>query len=123
MERKHAQEIKALKDELAEVRKSASGRAAPKAGMEDAMDFDADDEHATTALSAAVDRAREKLAKLKELPEELRGLVEGGFDACCSKLQQELADAQAARRAANPLKKQVAGAEAYKSRMEEKTGG
>ena len=120
LEHKHALEVKQLKDELAEVRKSGSTQAAPSSDAACHMDLEGEDEPATVALTAAVERAREKLTKLKQLPVELRSLVEGGFDACCNKVQQELADAQAARRAANPLKKQVAGAEAFKARMEKK---
>ena len=121
LERKHAQEIKQLKAQLSEARKPdcAQAASAQSAGG-GTMDVDGEDEPAGSALTAAVDRARDKLSKLKELPDELRGLVEGGFEACCNKVQRELADAQAARRAANPLKKRVAGAEAYKARMEKK---
>ena len=120
LERKHAQEVKQLKDELAEIRKSASTKADAGPVAQGPMDLDGEGEPAATALTAAVDRAREKLARLKEIPEDLRDLVAGGFEACCNRLQGELADAQTARRAANPLKKQVAGAEAYKARMEKK---
>ena len=120
LEKKHALEIKQLQDELTEARKSAPAQGASSLGDGVHMDLDGEDETTASALTAAVERARDKLAKLKQLPEELRSLVEGGFQACCSKVQQELADAQAARRAANPLKKQVAGAEAYKARMEKK---
>ena len=119
LEHKHALEVKQLKDELAEARKASTlGVSSP--GARGLMDLDGDDEPATSALTVAVERARDKLAKLKQLPEELRSLVEGGFDACCIRVQQELADAQSARRAAHPLKKQVAGAEAYKARLEKK---
>ena len=71
-------------------------------------------------LDAAVARARDKLKKLKELPEEVHELVAGGFDACVAKLQDELATAQSARRAANPPKQQLESAEAYQKRMEKK---
>jgi hypothetical protein len=74
----------------------------------------------TGELDAAVARARDKLKSLKELPVELHGLVAGGFEVCCANLQQELAEAQATRRSANPLKKQLEGAEAHKARMDKK---
>ena len=74
----------------------------------------------TSELDAAVLRARDKLKKLKDLPEEVREFVAGGFAECVAKLQGELDAAYAARRAANPLKKQLESAEAHKSRMEKK---
>ena len=88
------------------------------------MDLDTDERSSEAIghaeLDAVVARAREKLKKLKELPAELRDLVAGGYDACCSKVQEELAEAQANRRAANPLRKRLEGAEAHKCRMEKK---
>ena len=57
---------------------------------------------------------------LQDMPEELRDLVEGGYEACLARLQGALASAQASKRAANPLSKQLEGAEAHKARMAKK---
>jgi hypothetical protein len=107
--RKHAAETRKLKEELELARK---GGAAPMAV--DAEEGEDDD------LGKAVATARERLRKAKATPEELHDLLQGGYEACVAKLQGELSTAQAARRAANPLSKQLEGAEAYKSRTDKK---
>jgi DNA repair exonuclease SbcCD ATPase subunit len=107
--RKHAAETRKLKEELELARK---GGAAPMAV--DAEEGEDDD------LGKAVATARERLRKAKAAPEELHDLLQGGYEACVAKLQGELSAAQAARRASNPLSKQLEGAEAYKSRMDKK---
>ena len=71
-------------------------------------------------LDKAVVLARERLRKLKDLPAELRDIVAGGYDECLAKVQQELSTAQAARRAGNPLSKQLESGEAHKARMAKK---
>ena len=71
-------------------------------------------------LDLAVQKARDKLKKLKELPTDLRELVAGGYDQCVTRLQDDLDAAYAARRATNPLKRQLESAEAHKVRMEKK---
>ena len=122
LEQRHAQEVKRLKDELADARKASCPSTAEPASAAMALGIDtgasSGSEH--LALDAAVARAKEKLKKLKELPSELRDHVAGGYDACCSKVQDELLAAQASRRAANPLKKRLEGAEAHKHRMAKK---
>ena len=122
MERKHAEEIKALKQQLAEGQRRGPADSSVSAGAATG-EMDLDDEGSPVdfnELDAAVACARDKLKKLKELPEDLRDLVQGGFAECCSKLQEKLANAQVTRRAANPLTKQLEGAEAHKARMEKR---
>ncbi len=70
-----------------------------------------------TDLAKAVDQARSKLKEFKAMAVEIRDLVQGGYEECLAKLQQDLEKAQAAKRAANPLKQQLEGAEAHKGRM------
>jgi len=113
LERQHAQEIKKLKEELAEARKPSATTAV--AAME--VERDGAD---SAELDTAISKARDKLRKVKEIPEEVRDFVAGGYDACVSKLQDELAQAQAARRAANPLKQRLESAELHKTRMEKR---
>ena len=106
--RKHAAELK--KQLEAERRKN---NATP-------MAVDAADTGDDSELDKAVTLARERLKKAKEFPEEVRDLVQGGYEACLARLQVELAAAQAAKRASNPLSKQLEGAEAFKARMDKK---
>jgi len=108
--RKHAAESKKLKEELELARKGGAA----------AMVVDAGSEGEDDELGKAVAAARERLRKVKGAPEELRDLLEGGYEACVAKLQSKLEEAQAARRAANPLAKQMEGAEAFKVRMDKK---
>ena len=84
------------------------------------MAVDATDTGDDSELDKAVAVARERLRKTKELPEEVRDLVQGGYEACLARLQVELAAAQAAKRASTPLSKQLEGAEAFKARMDKK---
>ena len=114
--RTHAVELQKLKDENAELRQSP-GQAGAKASCPDADDMELDSKD---ALNDAVARARSRVQKLKDMPQELRDLVDGGYDACLARLQAGLAEAQASRRAANPLRQQLDGAEEYKVRMEKK---
>jgi hypothetical protein len=102
-------ELKKLKGELEQARKGG-----PAGGGEDeAMDEDDD-------LNDAVVQARERLKQLKAIPQELHGIVQDGYESCLARLQAELSQAQAAKRANNPLGKQLEGAEAFKARMEKK---
>lgn len=64
--------------------------------------------------------ARDRLVAVREMPDGIRELVAGGYDACLGKLQAELAQAQVARRAANPFKTQLEGAEAHQARLVKK---
>ena len=122
-ERRHELEIKKLKEELAVARKT-SPAAGTAATASSGMELQGAESSAVTPgnseLDAAVVQARERLKKLKELPAELRDLVAGGYETCCTKVQEEFAAAQAARRAANPINKQLESAEAHKKRMEKK---
>jgi len=108
--RKHAAETKKLKEELELARKGGAAAMAVDAGS------DGEDDE----LGKAVAAARERLRKVKGTPEELRDLLDGGYEACVAKLQGKLEEAQAAKRAANPLGKQLEGAEAFKVRMDKK---
>ena len=113
--RKHEQDLKKLKDELQELRKA---RDTGDAGAETAaagMEVDGESE-----LGKAVSLARDRLQKAKDMPSVVRDLMPGGYDACIAQLQADLAAAQATRRAANPLSKQLETAEAYKLRMVKK---
>ena len=54
----------------------------------------------TDGLDAAVAQAKKRVTDLKEMPELCRQFVEGGYDFCLAKRLEELAQAQADRRAA-----------------------
>ena len=72
------------------------------------------------ALDAAIDEARRMLEQVKGLSEDLRGLVAGGYSECLARYQAALSGAQAARRAANPIKKQLESAEQASAREAKK---
>ena len=105
--RQHAQELNKVKAELEALRKANAGTTEQPEPDGNHMDVDPEGE-----LGKAVARARARLQKVKDMPEEVRDLVAGGYAECFAKLQDELATAQAARRTANPLKQQLEGAEA-----------
>jgi hypothetical protein len=115
LERSHAQELQKLRGELDEVRKSIPDRAREPASAECSVEVDGEVE-----LDAAVSRARVRAKLIKDMPESMRDLVAGGYETCLAKVQAELAEAQGARRAANPLKKRLEGAETHKARMAKK---
>jgi hypothetical protein len=84
-----------------------------------ATDSQEADEAGTSELANAVTVARDELKQLQDCSEFYRSLIPD--------FEQKLADAQgkvdaaaAARRAANPLKKQLEGAEQYQARMAKK---
>jgi len=79
------------------------------------MAVDAGDED--DDLAKAVVAARDKLKHAKSLPECMHNLLGEGYEACITRLQDELAKAQAAVRASNPTSKRLEGAEAHKARM------
>ena len=114
-ERSHAQELKKLRGELEELRRSMPSEPEVPTSVGCTMEVDGDEE-----LDAAVTLARVRFKLTKDMPEAMRDLVAGGYEACLAKVQAELAHAQTARRAANPLKKQLEGAEAHKARMAKK---
>jgi hypothetical protein len=113
--RTHASELKKLKDEMVAIRKAQGDM--DQSSHEGVAGPAADDDG---SLSKAVTLARERLTKVKAMPEELRDLVAGGYELCLARLQGELNAAQAARRAVTPLSKQLEGAEAHKLRMAKK---
>jgi DNA repair exonuclease SbcCD ATPase subunit len=102
-------ELKKLKGELEQARKGSPAGG----GVDESMEEDDD-------LDDAVAQARERLKELKALPQGLHGILQDGYDSSLAKLQAELSQAQAAKRASNPLGKQLEGAEAFKARMEKK---
>jgi hypothetical protein len=97
-------EIAALK------KKVAAAEAVPAMDVEG---MDACDD--TIGLDAAISKARSKLKDLEGLSLALRPFIggEGGYDALVAAARSELQQALAERRAANPLKKQLEGAEAH----------
>ena len=83
--RKHAQEVKKLNDELEALRKANANNAAMVEPKGNGMELDSESE-----LDKAVTRARDKLKKAKDMPEEVRDLVEGGYEQCLAKLHNVL---------------------------------
>ena len=114
--KKQAHEISKLKAELEELRKASAGKADSPAKPADDMDLDG----GSGQLDEAVSAARIRLKHAKDMPESVRDLLAGGHAACLAKVQAEYDAALAARRAANPLKKQLEGAETHKARMVKK---
>ena len=82
------------------------------------MDQDAEDASAT-ALGAAISKAREELKELQNCSEFYKSLVPD-FAGKLVAAQAKVDAAGAARRAADPLKKQLEGAEGYQTRMAKK---
>ena len=117
-------ELKKLRDELrkaqAELANAAAGGVAAGQRAPDHVSEQATTATDSDALDAAVLQARDKLKKVQNLPEDLHGLVAGGYKECLARLQIDLDVAQAARRAANPLKEQLETAEFHKERMAKK---
>ena len=107
--------LQAENKKLREASKGADAEAKEPARAGDSMEVDGDG-----VLDAAVSRARVYLKQLKDLPEAVRGLLAGGYEARLATAQAELEQANVARRAANPLKKQMDGAENHKARMAKK---
>ena len=107
--------LQAENKKLREASKGADAEAKEPARAGDSMEVDGDG-----VLDAAVSRARVHLKQLKDLPEAVRGLLAGGYEARLATAQAELEQANVARRAANPLKKQMDGAENHKARMAKK---
>jgi len=96
-------QLKERDEELAEVR-------ARGAVGDDDMGVDGD------PLADAVAKARDALKAVKDVPEAGRPWLAGGYEKCVAERQAALDAALAARRASNPLDKQLEGAEAYKAR-------
>lgn len=111
--------IAKLQEQLAEALKAGAPCAANGSQQEEAMETESADADCVV-LDAAVLRARDMLNKVKGMAEDLRGLVAGGYSACLAQHQAALDRAQAARRAANPIKKQLETAEAHKERAAKK---
>jgi len=110
--RKHAAELKRVAAENKKLKEELDR----KTDADMADDGDEGDEPLTVAVAAARDRLKEA----KAMPLSLRGLLAGNYDDCITKLQDELAVAQAALRANNPTAKRLEGAESYKNRMEKR---
>ena len=110
--RRREAEVQKLEKRMGEATAAAAEEQAGGGGMDDDTEGE---------LGVAVSRARERLKKAKDMPEEVRDLVAGGYEACLARLQGELVAAQAARRAANPLKRQLESAEAHQARMAKKS--
>jgi len=110
--RKHAAELKRVAAENKRLKEE----------LERGADADMADEgdEGGEPLADAVAAARDKLKEAKAMPVNLRGLLAGSYDDCITKLQDELAAAQAALRAKNPAAKRLEGAESYKTRMEKR---
>ncbi len=120
--RQHTQELKKLREELQQLRKSTAAKTSSAAtgNGEDADSKPMELEDGAEELDKAVEKARVRLNAAKDWAEEVRDLVVGGYDGCIAKLQEDLSAAQAARRAANPLKRQLGDAEGHKARMAKK---
>ena len=71
-------------------------------------------------LVDAIAAARRELKAMQDVDEAVRPHIDGGWEARVANLKAKLAQAQAARRAANPLQQQLEGAEAFKHRMVER---
>jgi hypothetical protein len=82
------------------------------------MDLDLDDAPAAT-LVAAITQAREELKQLQDCSEFYKSLIPD-FATKLVAAQAKLDAATAARRAADPLKKQLEGAEGHQTRMAKK---
>jgi len=89
---------------------------ASKPNTDMAVDAGDDDDD----LAKAVVAARDKLKHAKAMPECMHNLLGESYEAVITRLQEELAKAQAAVRASNPTGKRLEGAEAYKIRMVKK---
>ncbi len=96
----------------------AAGPSAASAAAGAPMEQDSDSD-GTGSLNAAIAQARAKLKDVESLPESVRPYIggEGGYDGLVTAARGELQSALAARRAANPLKKQLEGAEVHQQKM------
>jgi predicted nucleic acid-binding Zn-ribbon protein len=107
---------------LAELKKlKAAGNSPPRHGPSieaDAMEQDAGDLE-TSALDEAVVQARDELKQMQGFTTFHRSLITD-FGAKLASTQGKLDDALVARRAANPLKKQLETAEAHQKRSGKK---
>ena len=107
---------------LAELKKlKAAGNSPPQHGPSieaDAMEQDGCDLE-TTALDEAVVQARDELKQMQGFTTFHRSLITD-FEAKLASAQGRLDDALVARRAANPLKKQLETAEAHQKRSGKK---
>ena len=108
----------ALRKEHEELRRKLQLAETAAKAPEDETAMDAED--GGDGLADAVQHARKRFNEFRNMPEAIHDLVAGGYESGLAKLQSDLSSAQAARRAANPLDKQLEGAEAFKARMLEK---
>ena len=94
----------ALQKELVAARAAAA--ATPSGAVAPAAAADTGASTGCGKLDANVGRARGKLKKLREMPDEVHEFVEGGYEQCVVRLQAELDSALAAgaaRASANRL--------------------
>jgi len=103
-------ELRELKARVKEQDEELAEAKAHGAGGDDAMGVGDD------PLGEAVGKARAALKAVKDVPEAGRAYLAGGYEKCLAERQADLDKALAARRASNPLDKQLESAEAYKAR-------
>ena len=111
LEQQHEKEIKKLKDKLKEQEEELREAKAKESGGDSVMEIEED------GLGQAVSEARKRLKEFKEMAESVKEAIGGGYDAGLAARQVALDAALAAKRAANPLNKQLEGAESHKARM------
>jgi hypothetical protein len=100
--------------------KAAAATGAPLGTTADSEPMDQDSGDATaTTLEAAITQARDELKQMQGFTDFHKSLIPD-FGAKLAATQTKLCAATAARRAADPLKKQLEGAEAYQTRMGKK---
>ena len=112
-------QVDKLTKEGKQLKAAAAGGPPPGTTVDsEPMDQDSGDASATT-LAAAITQARDELRQLQECTEFYKSLIPD-FGTALATAQTKLDAATAARRAANPLKKQLEGAEGYQTRMAKK---
>ena len=114
-----AKALAAVSAELKQFKAPASVGAARSAATDsEPMEQESEDASANE-LAAAITQARDELKQLQDCNEFYRSLIPD-FDGKVAAAQAKLEAAAAARRAANPLKKQLEGAQLYQTRVAKK---
>ena len=114
-----AKALAAVTAELKQFKAPASVGAARSAAT-DSVPMEQESEDASAnELAAAITQARDELKQLQDCNEFYRSLIPD-FDGKVAAAQAKLEAAAAARRAANPLKKQLEGAQLYQTRVAKK---
>jgi DNA repair exonuclease SbcCD ATPase subunit len=112
-------QVDKLTKESKQLKAASAGGPLPGTAVDsDSMDQDPGDASATT-LAAAITQARDELRQLQDCTEFYKSLIPD-FGTALAAAQRKLEEATAARRAANPLKVQLEGAEGYQTRMAKK---